>query len=78
LRECSEEFQNAFEQADLIVAKGQGNFETLRNTQENIFFMLKIKCDVVALQTGLPVGTQALIDAAHPLSEVDNGLCTLV
>ncbi len=61
LEDCSPEFRARFEHADVIVAKGQGNFETLSSTEANIFFLLKIKCPVVAAQTGLQLGTQALI-----------------
>jgi damage-control phosphatase, subfamily I len=61
LSECSPAFRERFESADMIVAKGQGNFETLADGPGNIFFLLKIKCPVVAAHTGLDVGTQALI-----------------
>jgi uncharacterized protein with ATP-grasp and redox domains len=61
LDDCSSTFQGVFNRADVIIAKGQGNFETLRNSMANIFFLLKIKCAVVASHTGLPIGTQALI-----------------
>jgi uncharacterized protein with ATP-grasp and redox domains len=61
LDDCSQAFQDSFNRADIIIAKGQGNFETLSETPANIFFLLKIKCSVVANQTGLPIGTQALI-----------------
>jgi damage-control phosphatase, subfamily I len=61
LDDCSREFQDRFKHADVIIAKGQGNFETLCEASANIFFLLKIKCSVVSVQTGFPVGTQALI-----------------
>jgi uncharacterized protein with ATP-grasp and redox domains len=61
LDDCSRAFQDCFNRADVIVAKGQGNFESLRNASRNIFFLLKIKCSVVATQTGLAIGTQALV-----------------
>jgi uncharacterized protein with ATP-grasp and redox domains len=61
LSECSPVFRERFESADVIIAKGQGNFETLAGGPENIFFLLKIKCPVVAAHTGLDIGTQALI-----------------
>jgi uncharacterized protein with ATP-grasp and redox domains len=61
LCDCSRAFQDSFKRADVIIAKGQGNFETLREVSANIFFLLKIKCSVVANQTGLAMGTQALI-----------------
>jgi uncharacterized protein with ATP-grasp and redox domains len=61
LSECSTAFRERFESADIIIAKGQGNFETLAGGPGNIFFLLKIKCPVVAVHTGLDIGTQALI-----------------
>lgn len=45
---CSEELETAFAGADLIISKGQGNFETLSEVNGPIFFMLTVKCDVVA------------------------------
>ena len=47
--------------ADLIIAKGQGNFETLSGAGENIAFWFKVKCPVVARELGLPLGTQVLL-----------------
>ena len=44
----SDEFKETFRNADIILAKGQGNFETLDENSEEIFFILKIKCPVVA------------------------------
>ena len=64
LAECSALFRERFDSADMIIAKGQGNFETLAgglSGPENIFFLLKIKCPVVAAHTGLDIGTHALI-----------------
>lgn len=60
LDECSEEFRQAFDSADLIVSKGQGNFETLSDCGKNIFFLLKVKCPVVAESVGLPMGSHVL------------------
>ena len=37
---CSSEFLRHFHSADIIVSKGQANFETLNETSENIFFIL--------------------------------------
>jgi uncharacterized protein with ATP-grasp and redox domains len=61
LPECSASFRNRFERANLIIAKGQGNFETLAGQTGNIFFLLKIKCPVVASHTSHEMGTHALI-----------------
>lgn len=60
LEECSDEFRACFQNADLIIAKGQGNFETLSDASANIWFLLTVKCPVIADRLGLPVGTQAL------------------
>jgi uncharacterized protein with ATP-grasp and redox domains len=60
LDDCSREFQTAFETSDLIVSKGQGNFETLSSCGKNIFFLFKAKCPVVAASVNLPIGTHVL------------------
>jgi damage-control phosphatase, subfamily I len=61
LEDCSVEFQRRFAEADLILAKGQGNFETLVNEPGNIFFLFRIKCPVTAGMVGQPVGTHVLV-----------------
>ena len=69
LEDCSSGFRKRFEDADTIIAKGQGNFETLAGSPRNIFFLLKIKCPVVAAHTGLEIGSQALIHQRGRLRE---------
>ena len=56
VEECSEEFRALFNRADLIIAKGQGNYETLSNTTKKVFFLLTVKCPLVATDIGAPVG----------------------
>ena len=48
LEGCSPQFRQRFDQADLIIAKGQGNYESLSDLDKNIFFILKAKCPVIA------------------------------
>lgn len=49
LEHCSEEFRGIYEKADVIISKGQGNLEgLLGKTGKNIFFLLMVKCDVIA------------------------------
>ncbi len=60
LEDCSREFRQRFSKADLIIAKGQGNFETLSEAPGNIYFLFKVKCPVIAAHTGLPEGAQVL------------------
>ena len=46
---ASKEAQNVFNSADIILAKGMGNYECLTpQVRENICFLLKVKCSVVA------------------------------
>ncbi len=45
----SEIFQKHFKNADLIISKGQGNLEGLLHLNDSrIFFLLLVKCDVIA------------------------------
>jgi len=60
LEECSKEFRRRFARADLVLSKGQGNYETLSNEPYNIFFLFKVKCPVIAAHVDLPVGTHVL------------------
>ncbi|MBN1902549.1 DUF89 family protein [Candidatus Sumerlaeota bacterium] len=69
LSDCSDELKKRFEQADLIIAKGQGNYETLSDEPANIFFLFKAKCPVIAADVGLQVGTHALISAQTKLND---------
>lgn len=51
LQNCSSTFRYEFYNADVIISKGQGNFEGLyRKTGKNIFYLLMVKCDVIAEQ----------------------------
>ncbi|MBN1299527.1 MAG: DUF89 family protein [Actinobacteria bacterium] len=49
----SNAFLNEFKKADLIICKGQGNFETLDNTEAPVFFLLKAKCNCIADELGV-------------------------
>ena len=58
--ECSEDFRRRFDDAGLIIAKGQGNYETLSDVNKNIFFILKAKCPVIANDIGCEVDSLIL------------------
>ena len=60
LESCSHNFRKRFEAADLLIAKGQGNYETLSDVDKNIFFILKAKCPVIARDLGCEVGEMIL------------------
>jgi uncharacterized protein with ATP-grasp and redox domains len=58
LQDCSLRFRTRFETADLVIAKGQGNYESLAGCKHpNIFFLLKAKCGVLSEALGVPVGS---------------------
>ena len=65
LHNCRPEFQEYFAKADLIIAKGQGNYETLSGVNQNIYFLLKAKCSAIASNIGCPVGTMILQHASE-------------
>ena len=52
LSQCTIEFIATFAKADLIISKGQGNYETLSSQPENVFFLLMAKCPVIARDVG--------------------------
>jgi uncharacterized protein with ATP-grasp and redox domains len=58
LSTCSLEFMKHYNEADLIISKGQGNFEGLMDENDpRIFFLLMVKCDVVAERIGVEKGS---------------------
>jgi damage-control phosphatase, subfamily I len=52
----SEEFFKKYNEADIIMSKGQGNFETMDKKKGNIYFMLRAKCESVAKELGVNFG----------------------
>lgn len=53
---CSPTFCEVFETADVVIAKGQANFETLNEVERDVYFLTQIKCAVIAGQYGYGVG----------------------
>jgi uncharacterized protein with ATP-grasp and redox domains len=56
LKSGSEAFLDHYRRADLIVSKGQGNYETLSAEQRPIFHLLKAKCPVIARNLSIKEG----------------------
>ena len=50
---CNDEFIKKFENTDMVISKGQGNYEGLSNIYRSIFFLLKAKCPVIAGDAGV-------------------------
>jgi len=52
--------QDIWKKADCILSKGQGNFETLSDSNANIYFLLKAKCLPVSRELGVKQGALIL------------------
>jgi uncharacterized protein with ATP-grasp and redox domains len=60
LNRCSESFRRVYDEAELVIAKGQANYETLSAEGPKVFFMLQAKCPIIARDVGVPVGSIVL------------------
>ncbi|MFP4460465.1 MAG: damage-control phosphatase ARMT1 family protein [Candidatus Zixiibacteriota bacterium] len=56
LDETTDEFRKLFDAADIVIAKGMGNYESLFGTHRDIFFILRAKCKIVAHHLGCDFG----------------------
>jgi uncharacterized protein with ATP-grasp and redox domains len=56
LEDCSPQLRRCFDQADVIISKGQANYESLEHVEANIYFILTAKCRLVARQLGVERG----------------------
>jgi len=70
LEQCSAEFRQRFYESDLLIAKGQGNFETLCDINKDSFFLLQPKCAVLARHLGCEIGRLVLYR-----KETKTGVC---
>ena len=61
LEDCSEDFKRIFFSSDLVLSKGQANFETLDTSAREVFHLLVAKCEPVARETGSGVGKSVLL-----------------
>ena len=62
----SGEFLDAVRQADVLVSKGHGNFETCNERPENFYFLLKAKCAMVADALNVRLGDLVFAHPSHP------------
>jgi uncharacterized protein with ATP-grasp and redox domains len=60
LTETSAGFNRLFRGAGLVIAKGQGNYETLSGTPRPVWFLFKAKCPVIAARAAAGLGAQVL------------------
>ncbi len=73
LGDCSKAFLERFNQADLIIAKGQGNYETLSLVDKGIYFLLKAKCPVIARDIGCQMNSLVMRRSTSPTASAVKG-----
>ena len=56
LERCHADFRKIYDHSTFIISKGQGNYETLSNEKRPVFFLLKVKCRVIADHIGVDQG----------------------
>jgi uncharacterized protein with ATP-grasp and redox domains len=56
LSDCSGPFVQRFEKADLVIAKGQGNYESLADHPRSVFFLFLVKCRTISTKLGISPG----------------------
>jgi uncharacterized protein with ATP-grasp and redox domains len=52
----TKEFKRLYKRADMVISKGQGNFETLDREKKRIYFLLKMKCPSLGRASGFKAG----------------------
>ena len=50
---CNDNFIKKFNDASMIISKGQGNYEGLSDVKRSVFFLLKAKCPIIAHHIGV-------------------------
>lgn len=56
LEHVGEDFRKLFHSADVVIAKGQGNLETLDDAPRPVYHLFKAKCEPIAKLTGRKIG----------------------
>jgi len=64
LHQASEDFQQLFARSELVLSKGQANYETMDEEGDKVFFLLRIKCPVLGRQIDAPRGSLVLKQGA--------------
>ncbi len=57
IHKTTEEFRNLYNTSDIVISKGQGNFETLETEEREILFIFKVKCKIVSEFSGIKQGS---------------------
>ena len=62
LHRIAAEVKEKLEGADVILAKGQGNFETLRYCRKNVYYVFMCKCEMFARRFDVPLYSGMLVN----------------
>ncbi|MBF0103422.1 MAG: DUF89 family protein [Desulfobacterales bacterium] len=62
LSKCSADFIQVFNTADVVISKGQGNFETLNEEKRKIWFLFQVKCSVIAKHYNYRLGDWMILE----------------
>jgi uncharacterized protein with ATP-grasp and redox domains len=62
----SKTLEQTLRQSDLTISKGQANYECLSDSDENIYFLLVAKCDVIARYIGVKKKSPVLLKNKTP------------
>ena len=73
---CSDSFLKIYHETDMVISKGQGNYEGLSAEKRSIFFLLLAKCPVIARDIGCRVGDLILLN--HKVSKNNTSACSEV
>jgi uncharacterized protein with ATP-grasp and redox domains len=57
LHRVSERMKTYYRNADLIISKGQGNWETLHDEKNLIYFLLKVRCPLISSALKVSAGS---------------------
>jgi len=60
LNTTSNRFKHFVDEADMLISKGQANYEALSDMEGPIFFLLKVKCPLIADHIQAPLGAIVL------------------
>ena len=63
-----EDAKKAYDEADVILAKGQGNYETMSGRGKHVFYVFLCKCDLFVSRFGVPRLTGMFVEACAPAS----------
>ncbi|MGE5582531.1 MAG: damage-control phosphatase ARMT1 family protein [Bacillota bacterium] len=57
---CSKDFWESYQKADIVIAKGHANYETIFKRSRPVYAILRVKCPVVAADLGVAEGDSVL------------------